>query len=84
MAFDFAGTAFTDSLSSNFPILLLNNGARPFSNLYLLDLKKRCEILDPYYSNNNIRFKNKDIKLSLKRAVEKSENFESFSSKFFF
>ena len=84
LAFDFAGTAFTDSLSSNFPILLLNNGARPFSNLYLLDLKKRCEILDPYYSNNNIRFKNKDIKLSLKRAVEKSENFESFSSKFFF
>ncbi len=84
LAFDFAGTAFTDSLSSNFPILLLNNGARPFSNLYLLDLKKRCEILDPYYSNNNVRFKNCEIKSSLKKAVEKSENFESFSSKFFF
>ena len=84
LVFDFAGTAFTDSLSSNFPILLLNNGVRPFSNLYLLDLKKRCEILDPYYSNNNVRFKNNDIKLSLKRAIEKSENFESFSSKFFF
>ena len=84
LAFDFAGTAFIDSLSSNFPIVLINNGARPFSNLFLLDLKKRCEIIKPYFSNNNLRFKNKDIKIGLKNAVEKSKYFESFSSKFFF
>ena len=84
LAFDFAGTAFMDALSSNFPIILINNGARSFSNLILPDLEKRCEIIKPYFSNNNIRFKNKDIKLALKNTIEKSRNFESFSSKFFF
>ena len=33
---------------------------------------------------SNLRFKNKDIKLALKNTIEKSKNFESFSSKFFF
>ncbi len=84
LAFDFAGTAFIDSLSSNFPIILINNYVRPFSSLYLNDLKKRCEILEPYFSNDNLRFKNEEIKFSLKKAVEKSESFQTFSDKFFF
>ena len=83
LAFDFAGTAFMDALASNFPIILINNGARPFSNLFLPELEKRCEIIKPYFSNNNIRFKNKDIKLALKNTIEKSKILKAFQVNFF-
>ena len=55
----------------------------PFSNLFLPELEKRCEIIKPYFSNNNIRFKNKDIKLALKNTIEKSKILKAFQVNFF-
>ena len=46
-----------------------------FQIYFFPDLEKRCEIIKPYFSNNNIRFKNKDIKLALKNTIGKVKKF---------
>ena len=43
--FDFAGTAFFDTLATRQRITLLNLGGRPFDLKELNQLKKRCSVL---------------------------------------
>ena len=85
LIFDFAGSAFFDSLTSNKGIVLLNTKVRPFFFEAYKDLKKRCNIVDSFFDKENrIRFVPNDLKLAIEDALNFVSVDNSFSKKYFF
>ena len=82
--FDFAGTAFFDSLASNKGIVYLNNHIRPSVDPNYNSLLQRCQVVHAFYDNNNIRFSSKDLKKSLEIAYDQQFCDEKFAKKYFF
>ena len=85
LIFDFAGSAFFDSLASNKGIILLDTGIRPFFSEALLDLKKRCNVVKSFFDKKNrIRFDAHELKVAIDKALNFSEVSVGFSEKYFF
>lgn len=85
LIFDFAGSAFFDSLASNKGIVLLNTQVRPFYIEAFKDLEKRCNIVDSFFDKENkIRFVPNDLKFAIENAFNFDEVDNSFSKKYFF
>ena len=85
LIFDFAGSAFFDSLTSNKGIVLLNTKVRPFFLEAFKDLEKRCNIVDSFFDKKNrIRFVRNDLKSAINDALKFVKVDNSFSKKYFF
>lgn len=85
LIFDFAGSAFFDSLASNKGIILLDTGIRPFFSEAFMDLKKRCNIVKSFFDKKNrIRFDADELKNAINKALEFREVSVNFSKKYFF
>ncbi len=85
MIFDYAGSAWFDSLATNKPIILLDFGVRDFDLLGLDDLKSRCVILDLRFNKNILKKINPKILLkAVEEAIEKGGCTEDFASKYFY
>ena len=85
LIFDFAGSAFFDSLASNKGIILLNTGVRPFFFDAYKDLKKRCNIVNSFFDQKNrIRFDINELKSAISNAFYFSKVSNSFAKKYFF
>jgi hypothetical protein len=85
LIFDFAGSAFFDSLASNKGIILLNTGVRPFFFDAHKDLKKRCNIVNSFFDQKNrIRFDTDELESAIGNAFYFSKVNNSFAKKYFF
>ena len=85
LIFDFAGSAFFDSLTSNKGIVLLNTKIRPIFFEAFKDLKKRCNIVDSFFDKDNrIRFVPNHLKCAIKDSFNFDEVDNYFSKKYFF
>lgn len=85
LIFDFAGSAFFDSLASNKGIILLNTGVRPFFFDAYKDLQKRCIIVNSFFDEKNrIRFDTNNLKSAINNAFNFSSVNDTFVKKYFF
>jgi len=85
LIFDFAGSAFFDSLASNKGIIFLNTKVRPKFNETFADLKKRCCVVDSFIDERKrIRFHKKDLSLAIQRALDFRRCSHNFAQKYFF
>lgn len=70
--FEFAGSAFYDSLLTNKGIVLLDTGIRPWYDISKNFLKQRCEMIKTFQNKNNmLRF----LKSSFLSKVKIASNF---------
>ena len=84
LMFDFAGSAFFDSLASDKGIVLLDTNIRPHFKETFSDLRKRCSVVNCYFnSSNRIRFKEKDLSRSIEKAIDFDIKKTGFLEKYF-
>lgn len=69
--FDFAGTAFFDTLATKQRALLLNLGGRPIDIKERKNLQKRCEVLDiGFNKKGSIEMEEDKIRTAIQKAPE--------------
>jgi hypothetical protein len=83
--FDFAGTAFVDTLASGKPMVLVDMGVRPFDTTTFEDLSSRCPVI-PAAVNEDGKFRVSVEKLgnAIAQSIEiDAESFSDFHKNFF-